>query len=170
STDIWTGTSRKMFISLTIHFADGDLLRSLDLACEPFNVAHTGVNIAQKLKTILVDKGLDPKKCTGVTIDNASNMIKAAEILGADDDNNIVTVSCFCHSLQLTIHRFQGCHYSSCVVPPRLFVRHFQSTQLLKESAEWLGVKFYELQKCVATRWWSDVTSIRSLLRNKRAI
>ncbi|CAN0264611.1 unnamed protein product, partial [Laminaria digitata] len=61
-----------------------------------------------ELKTILLNKGLDPKMCTGIAIDNASNMLKAGEIVGADDDNDIVTVSCFCHSLQLTVHRFQG--------------------------------------------------------------
>lgn len=97
-----------MFISLTIHFVDGRKLRTIDLACEPFKDSHTGVNIAKRVKDIIIAKGLQPKKCTGITIDNAANMMKAGEILGEDDDNNIVTVPCFCHSLQLTVHRFQG--------------------------------------------------------------
>lgn len=49
-------------------------------------------------------------------------------------------------------------------------MRHCQSTQLLRESASWLGVPYYELQKCVITRWWSEVTSVRSVNRNRKAI
>ncbi|CAM9649990.1 unnamed protein product, partial [Laminaria digitata] len=108
STDIWTGRNRKMFISFTIHFVDGPVLRSIDLACRPFNKAHTGANIAQELKNIMVTTGLDPMKCTAITMDNASNMMKAGEILDAADDNKIVALSCFCHSIQLSIQRFLG--------------------------------------------------------------
>ena len=97
-----------MFISFTIHFVVGDSLRTIDLTCQPFNVPHTGVNTAQKLKTILVDKGLNPMKCTGITLDNVYNMIKAGEILRGDHDNNIHARSCFWHCLQLRVHRFQG--------------------------------------------------------------
>lgn len=49
-------------------------------------------------------------------------------------------------------------------------MRGFQSTKLLVECAEWLEVPSYTLQKCVPTRWWSDVTMLRSLLRNRRAM
>ena len=49
-------------------------------------------------------------------------------------------------------------------------MRHCQSTQLLRESAAWLGVPFCELQKCVITRWWSEATSVRSAIKNRRAI
>ena len=38
------------------------------------------------------------------------------------------------------------------------------------ECAAWLDVPFYALQRHVPTRWWSDVTTPRSLLRNRRAI
>lgn len=107
STDVWIGNKRKIFISFSIHFVDGPILRTIDLACERFYGLQTGAFIAKKLETVLVDKGLDPKKCAGITIDNAPNMIKAGEILGAAD-NSICTVPCFCHSLQLTVHRFQG--------------------------------------------------------------
>lgn len=108
STDIWTGRNRKMFISFTIHFVDGPALRSIDLACRPFNKAHTGANSAQELNNIMITTGLDPMKCTAITMDNASNMMKVGEILDAADDNKIVALSCFCHSIQLSIQRFLG--------------------------------------------------------------
>ncbi|CAN0272807.1 unnamed protein product, partial [Scytosiphon promiscuus] len=94
-----------MFISFTIRFVDAGSLRTIDLACEPFNVAHTGENIAKKLMVILVNKGLNPMKCTAITTDNASNMLCAGKILRANDDSNIFTQSCFCHSFQLAVHR-----------------------------------------------------------------
>ncbi|CAM9556694.1 unnamed protein product, partial [Hapterophycus canaliculatus] len=74
STDIWTSSKRNMFISLTLHFVQGGSMRTIDFACQPFNESHTGVNIARILKSIFVDKGLDPKKCLGITMDNAANM------------------------------------------------------------------------------------------------
>ena len=55
-------------------------------------------------------------------------------------------------------------------VPPRVFMRRFQSTQLLRDSAKFMEVRHYELQKICKTRWWSELTSVRSFLRNKKAI
>ena len=57
------------------------------------------MNIAEKLKDILVEKGLDPIKCTGVTMDNAANMTKAGEVLDAVKDVLIERGPCFCHPL-----------------------------------------------------------------------
>ena len=108
STDIWTGKRKRMFISFTIHVVDGASLRTLDLACQPFDVTHSGENIAKELKAILGKKGLDPMKCTGITTDNASNMLNAGRILDRAPDQKIFTQSCFCHSLQLAVYRFQG--------------------------------------------------------------
>lgn len=107
-TDIRTGSSLKMYFSSTTHFADGHILRSIDFACEPFNFSHTRVNIARMLKTVLIAKVIDPKKCTGITVDNVASMIKGGEIRSADDDNNVVTAFCFCHPLQPAVHHFQG--------------------------------------------------------------
>ena len=108
STDIWTGTHQMMFISFTLHFVDGETLRTIDLACRPFSIKHTGENIAQALKSIVTDAGLDPIKFTAITMDNASNMMKAGELLDASTDTNILSLSCFCHSLQLSIQRLLG--------------------------------------------------------------
>lgn len=103
STDIWTGGKRKMYISCTLHFCDGPNLRTVDLVCAPFNEQHSGENIAKKLKAVLVEKGMDPMKCTAITTDNASNIIKAGTVLDNDKEVLMTTGSCFCHSLQLLI-------------------------------------------------------------------
>lgn len=47
---------------------------------------------------------------------------------------------------------------------------HCQSTQLLRDCAAFVEVDFTELQKCVITRWWSEVTSVRSVLKNRKAL
>ncbi|CAB1100752.1 unnamed protein product [Ectocarpus sp. CCAP 1310/34] len=246
-----------MFISFTIHFVDGETLRTIDLACRPFNVTHSGENIAKELKSILTDAGLDPKKCTGITMDNASNMIRAGNQLDASDDSNILRLSCFCHSIQLSIQRFLGLQkvkgssgngngsgsgngsgdggsgsgsgsssgggapaginagpaaggggappgtnaggaagagggtsaggggggsgpdvfksgvkdtLQRCNAIVSKFNKSPKSTQLLKETADWLKVEYVVLQKHVETRWWSEVTTIRSVLTNKKAL
>ena len=41
---------------------------------------------------------------------------------------------------------------------------------MLRDTAKWLEVPYYELKKCVVTRWWSEVTSVRSILQNRKAI
>ena len=56
------------------------------------------------------------------------------------------------------------------LVPPRLLVPHCQSTQLLRDCAAFVEVEFTELQKCVITIWWSEVTSVRSVLKNRKAL
>ncbi|CAN0487559.1 unnamed protein product, partial [Scytosiphon promiscuus] len=81
STDIWTGGKNEMFISITVHVIVGTDLLFIDLVCAPFNVAHTGVNIAVALRQLLKERGLDPNLCVGITMDNAAIMIKAGEVL-----------------------------------------------------------------------------------------
>ena len=59
---------------------------------------------------------------------------------------------------------------TSRAVPPRPLVGHYQTTQLLKDTADWLKVRYHALQKHVLTRWWSEVTTIDSVLKNKKAL
>lgn len=60
--------------------------------------------------------------------------------------------------------------YPHATIPARFFARHCQSTQLLRDCAAFLGERYYELQKRVTTRWWSEVTSVKSLVRNRKAL
>lgn len=94
-----------MNISFTIDFCDGIVLRTIDLACVRFDVAHSGVNIAEKLKDILVETGLDPMKCTGVTMDNPADMSNAGEVLDAVEDILVERGPCFCHFLSCNASR-----------------------------------------------------------------
>ncbi|CAN0369064.1 unnamed protein product, partial [Laminaria digitata] len=41
-------------------------------------------------------------------MDNAANMVKAGEVLAGDSEVLMTRVACFCHTLQLVVHRFEG--------------------------------------------------------------
>ncbi|CAM9745725.1 unnamed protein product, partial [Ectocarpus sp. 8 AP-2014] len=51
---------------------------------------------------------------------------------------------------------------------PRWFVHEF--AKLLEACADWLLVQSYPFQQCVPARWWLDVTMLKSLLFNRRAM
>lgn len=97
-----------MSFSITVHVIVRSELMSLTLVCEPFNVAHTGINIAVALRQRLKERGQDPKLCVGITINNAANMVKAREVASEDGDDSMQRLSCFCYSVELSVHRFNG--------------------------------------------------------------
>lgn len=86
--NIETGRKNDVFISITVHVVVGTELLSIDLVCAPSNVAHTGVDIAAALRQLPKERGLDPKLCVGITMDNAANMMKRGEALGEDGETS----------------------------------------------------------------------------------
>ena len=55
TSDIWTSCANDAYISLTAHFISADWqMVSCVLATSPFPEQHTGVNIAEKLKQIVI--------------------------------------------------------------------------------------------------------------------
>ena len=88
TSDMWTAKGNKYsLLSVTVHFVDPESkkLERLKIACRLFKGRHTGVQIAQCLKGIFVEKSID-KKIGGITCDNGANMLKAIRVMNEDEE------------------------------------------------------------------------------------
>ena len=85
-------------MSLTIHYITSDFeLKSRCLETVYFPDDHTGENTAAGLQDALNSRDLSEQNQVCITTDNASNLVKAAEI------NKWTRLQCFGHRLHLAI-------------------------------------------------------------------
>ena len=107
TTDLWSSIAREGYITITCHLISPSWeMKSLVIATRALPDQHTGINIRKHLMDISSE--FEITKITGVTSDNASNMVVAME----SGDLGLHT-RCFSHTLQLTVnenpHHCQGC-------------------------------------------------------------
>lgn len=104
TTDLWTSLATEPYQSLTVHFINEDFdLKTRCLQTAFFPDDHTGENIAVSLREGLASWNLPEEKLVCITTDNASNMVKAAEL------NEWTRLQCFGHRLHLAIGKFVFC-------------------------------------------------------------
>lgn len=72
------------------------ILKSILLECRSFNLNHTGVNLSQAIKQVLVSWNLNDKITFAVS-DNASNIKNALNSL------SFKNMGCFAHTLNLIV-------------------------------------------------------------------
>lgn len=84
TSDIWS-KDRRAFIAINAHWIDssGGELKSVLLACDRFKGSHTGIEVENKIKSILIKYDIH-KKVVAMTTDNASNYKCAFERNGDD--------------------------------------------------------------------------------------
>ena len=93
TSDIWTSCANDAYISLTAHFISADWqMVSCVLATSPFPEQHTGINIAEKLKEIVISYDIE-----------GSNMELSAAVL--EENSSCESLSCAAHRLQLCIQQ-----------------------------------------------------------------
>ena len=94
---LWTSHVTQSYITVTCHFLLDDwTLSSQVLATKQVTERHTGVNIAEEIKSIIDDYALQDVAC--IIHDNASNMEVAMQKLG------IPHLGCAGHTLQLSVN------------------------------------------------------------------
>ena len=97
TTDGWTSLKNESYVAVTAHFIDNDCcLKSYLLASFKFNGKHTSENIANELKRMTEEWGIQDK-IVACTTDNAANMVRAIQLC------NWRHVPCFAHSLNLVV-------------------------------------------------------------------
>jgi hypothetical protein len=104
TTDVWTDTtSNRAYVSLTAHWIDANFERRFFLLnVRQLTESHSGVNLAEALKQLLKEWGVE-EKVHAFIHDNASNAIKASEEAG------FPFITCSAHTLQLVIGKAQDC-------------------------------------------------------------
>ena len=164
TTDLWTSNKQEAYISITAHWLDDELkMQHAILATPEMPEAHTGVNIASRIKQVLRDFNIENKVIAYVA-DNGSNVVKALNELDAPG------LGCFAHTLQLSVKLgLKVRRVSDMRTSAKHLVRRFKKSSkaatALRERQTGEGVTAYRLIMEVETRWNSTCCMFTRLLR-----
>jgi len=178
--DMWSNRQMKGFLGITGHFIHDWSMQSVMLGCQRFRGQHSADNISNAYDEVTASYDLTGKVSNVIT-DNASNMLKAFRLPGfntepdsdEEDESEAVDLNhnlplltehdpCFAHSLQLVVKDgFKDAASLNKVLSKAANIvshvrRSIHATEILE------GEK--RLQAKVATRWNSELKSVRSLL------
>ena len=171
TSDIWTSCANDAYISLTAHFISADWqMVSCVLATSPFPEQHTGVNIAEKLKQIVISYDIDMKRVRALVHDQGSNMELSAAVL--EEKFSCESLSCAAHRLQLCIQEgLEVCAIAGAIGAAKKLVGHFRHSALatseLHKRQETMGMPQRRLQQDCPTRWNSTYYMLQTLLANR---
>ena len=170
TTDLWTSRSKHAYIGITIHYLTNQfILRNHLLATKEFSDSHTAENLAEILQRLLSEWKLSRDAVSAVTTDNGSNIVLAIDMAGW------VRLSCFSHTLQLSVERAMAMpEITKILARCRRLVSHFnhssKSSYLLKEKQQNLNHKQHNLVQDVATRWNSAYYMVRRVLEQQQPL
>lgn len=86
--------------SFTIHFINEEYhIKHYLLENKEFTEAHTAGNIAEEMKSVIAEWGLDSVDLIAATTDNVSNMKAALQL------TDCLHMPCFSHIINLTIEK-----------------------------------------------------------------
>ncbi len=191
--DIWTNRQAPSYLGVTAHFIIDFNLSSVMLACRRFWGSHTGEAILlhfAEIEQLFSISG----KIDNIITDNAANMLKAFRLLEIshdeddatdsdfnEDDDDVQPVeidaelqseldviqpnhfSCFAHTLQLVVK--DGMDKADQVKRVLGKVARLVSHVRHLTSASDLFVDVNRLQSANVTRWNSQLTMLKSLLK-----
>ena len=192
--DLWSNRQLRSYISITAHFINESewSLESVMLACSHFKGSHTAEAINEKFQKELISFEI-LSKVSFIVTDSAANMIKAfslpcfeelsfvdseddemgddcdalhpssSELLYEEIDETCQHVRCFAHTLQLVIKDGfkQVGNISKVLGKASAIVSHVRKSIHAAELLE----SERSLQTATVTRWNSQLTMIRSILR-----
>ncbi|XP_052413836.1 E3 SUMO-protein ligase ZBED1-like [Carassius gibelio] len=171
TTDLWSSRTTEPYISLTVHFIDKAFkMRSLCLQTAYFPSEHSGENIALGLREALSGWNLNEARLVCFTTDNATNMIKAAEI------NGWPRLQCFGHRLHLAIENAVKCdtRISRALGVCKKQVGHFSHSwkkkEALKKAQRELNLPEHGLITECPTRWGTKQQMMERILEQQRAL
>ncbi|GFW27832.1 zinc finger BED domain-containing protein 1 [Trichonephila clavipes] len=98
TTDCWTSITNTPYITITVHFITSEW--ALKSACAHFDDDHNGKNIAEVLRSILNDWGIDVQNIMSITTDNGRNILKSIEELNLENAH----ISCFAHNINIGVN------------------------------------------------------------------
>lgn len=183
TSDIWTAVNVRGYMSLTVHYVDGNwklnnkLLAFCELDCQ-----HTGIELAGKVFGLLKDWEID-SKIFSITLDNASNndamQKKLKERFELQDDllckGEFFHIKCCAHVLNIIVQEGikEGADSFSKIRESVKYVkssegrlRQFHKCVRVVHLSD-AGGSFLRLD--VSTRWNSTYMMLESAIRYRRA-
>lgn len=170
-TDMWTSCANYSYISLTIHYISPD---SFTLRCHlletcEFSETHTGVHIAEELKSIIDSWKLPSPGLVAATTDNGSNVVLAMECL------EYTRVPCFSHTLQLAVEdALKIPEIAKMISRCKRLVAHFnhssKSYYVLRQKQIDLHYKQLHLVQDVQTRWNSSYYMVERISQQQQPL
>jgi len=160
--DMWTSTcNNDAFLGLTIHYVDNNWnLRNFLLDIISFTIRHTGINIANAIKSVLTEFHL-LEKTLALTTDNESAMIVCGRIIAEEltqelDNQAFQHYRCSAHILNLAAQQGIKIIDGEVVKIRELMKKIKYSTQRcdrLRELCSIENLTYYKPQLDVETRW-----------------
>ena len=170
TTDLWTSGSCDPYITLTVHYIDGEWsLESKCLDTVALFADHTGDNIADCVTDMLSNLELDIKNAVAATTDSGANVIAAFRTL------DLLRISCFGHNLDLAVKKSLSNPMiqralARCRSIVNVFHRSWKKMRDLKEKQQLLGLPEHKLKNDVSTRWGSVYEMIDRVIEQQQAI
>ncbi|KAJ8353682.1 hypothetical protein SKAU_G00212490 [Synaphobranchus kaupii] len=172
TTDGWTSRATESFITITAHvITDEWEMLSFVLQTRPLYEAHTGVHIAEILRSAVAEWELERAACgIGVVTDNARNMDVAVREAGLAPH-----VKCFAHTLNLAsqaglsvprVHRLLG-RVRRVVA---FFHRSTTAAAVLTSNQKAMELPQHKLIIDVVTRWNSSLDMLERYLKHQSAV
>lgn len=190
--DIWSNRQMRSFIGITAHFIHDWKLQTAMLACKRFSGRHTADNIIAQYEEVVNEFQIS-EKVAHVISDNAANMVKAFKLPGytssppesqeetdievdTDDtdseltepDNELFSYftkhdGCFAHTINLVVRdgMKEAGSLRNVITRASQIVSHVRKSTISTDLLE----DYRKLQAANVTRWNSEVSMIRSVLR-----
>ncbi|GJN31501.1 hypothetical protein PR202_gb19909 [Eleusine coracana subsp. coracana] len=104
---IWSGKAKEDYLSVVAHFINSNFaLEKMVLAMRLIDVSHSGVNIAERIESVISEYGLTDK-VFAITLDNASANGNAMSILTPKLNGYVGSLClhqrCACHIINLIV-------------------------------------------------------------------
>lgn len=170
-TDCWTSRSQEGYMSVNAHIIDDDWIPHFFTLCtEELEERHNAENLADRLYNVMVQFGIN-EKIVAITNDNASNIVKAVQIM----PNVPNDVTCAAHKIHLAVqHALKEGEVFDTLNKASKIVSHFRhsavASKSLEQKQEQLGLPKLKLIQSVCTRWNTDLQMAERLIGNRNAI
>lgn len=171
TTDSWTTPQcTESLLSLTAHWIDQNFNRkSAILHTSKIEGQHTATNIGTMCTSMISEWGLQGKVHV-ILRDNAATMIKALR------DENLLSIGCTAHTLQLSINRALKAKRAveDAVAVCKKIATHFNKSSTAKEKLEKIqadgSIPQHAIIQDVATRWNSTYYMLERIQEQKLAL
>ncbi|XP_035288184.1 zinc finger BED domain-containing protein 1-like [Anguilla anguilla] len=172
TTDMWSSVGMTTYMSLTVHFITRDWkLQTKCLETCFFPSDHTASNICAWLREAVCEWGLEDSRISGITIDNAPNLMAAAKDLGWP------LVTCFGRNVDLAVNlsiqaqkRRTDRVFGLCRSIAGAFSHSWRRKRALIKAQAELGLPQHSLITDCATGWGSKQEMVARIIEQKQAI